>query len=297
MTKNETLRTFIQEKRPKLSSGSITTYASLLSSIYKQCFPDDKTIDTSKFNDTSIIMQHLHSVAPNSRKTRLSALYVVTGNKAYVTQMDDDIKTYDATIAQQNKSAGQEANWIPYTEVVTTLETLKHNADLLYKKKELNSNDLQNIQQYIILCLMSGVYIAPRRSLDYCSFKIRGEFNHETDNYIEKGNLVFNRYKTDKFKGQQQVKIPIALGRILRRWITVNPTDTLFFDINNAPLTNVKFNQRLNKIFGKKIATNMLRHIYLTTKFQSTIKQNEDIANTMEQMGSSSNMLDTYVKK
>jgi hypothetical protein len=40
-----------------------------------------------------------------------------------------------------------------------------------------------------------------------------------------------------------------------------------------------------------------LRHSYLTDKFGDTIEKNKQIANTMEQMGSSSSQLEVYVKK
>jgi hypothetical protein len=64
------------------------------------------------------------------------------------------------------------------------------------------------------------------------------------------------------------------------------------------PLSSVKLNQRLNKIFDeKKVSVNQLRHTYLTNKFGHTIEQKNSIDNTMSEMGSSANMLDTYVKK
>ena len=63
------------------------------------------------------------------------------------------------------------------------------------------------------------------------------------------------------------------------------------FDKNFEPLTAVKLNQRLNKIFdGKKISVNALRHTFLTEKYG-------DIVEDMEDMGSSINMVTTYVKK
>ena len=109
--------------------------------------------------------------------------------------------------------------------------------------------------------------------------------------------MVFNSYKTAKTYGRQEVDIPTALKTILNKWIKVNPTDYLLFDTNYKPLSSVKLNQRLNKLFyGKKISVNMLRHIFLTDEFGDTIAQKKKVADTMEDMGSSSNMLTTYVK-
>ena len=63
-------------------------------------------------------------------------------------------------------------------------------------------------------------------------------------------------------------------------------------------MSAVKLNQRINKIFdGRKVSVNQLRHTFLTDKFGDTIAKQAQVAKTMEDMGSSSAMLDTYVKK
>ena len=77
-----------------------------------------------------------------------------------------------------------------------------------------------------------------------------------------------------------------------------NPTaEYLFTDTNFQPLTAVKMNQRLNKLFGgKKISVNALRHSFLTTKYATTMKEMKEMENTMNEMGSSMNMAENYVK-
>jgi hypothetical protein len=63
------------------------------------------------------------------------------------------------------------------------------------------------------------------------------------------------------------------------------------------PLTAVKLNQRLNRIFdGKKIAVNALRHSYLTDKYAENSKMNKKLEDDMESMGSSKNMAVNYIK-
>ena len=82
------------------------------------------------------------------------------------------------------------------------------------------------------------------------------------------------------------------------KWIKVNPTAFLFFDSNMNPLSSVKLNQRLNKVFdGRKVGVNSLRHSYLTDKYKQTIELNRNLAHDMAQMGSSMNMAPTYIKK
>jgi integrase len=93
--------------------------------------------------------------------------------------------------------------------------------------------------------------------------------------------MVFNRFKTAKTYGEQKVNIPTALKSILNKWIKINPTDYLFFDSNMNPLSSVKITQRLNKIFGKKVGSSMLRHIFLTDKYGDLKEEQQTLASAM----------------
>jgi len=291
------LKAYIKTKRPTLSESSIVTYNSILTNLYKRVFGDGN-IDTSKFSDNAKILGFLKDLPPNRRKTILSGLVVICPDcKEYREVMMADIKKYNAEIDKQEKTPTQEANWVDAPEIKQVLATLKKHADLLMKKKSLTDNDLQEIQKYILLCLLSGQYIPVRRSKDYCDFKIANI--NDDFNYIDKSNLVFNSYKTAKAYGQQRIAIPIQLKNILQKWIKIatDYSDYLFFDRNKQPLTSVKLNQRLNKIFdGRKISVNALRHAYLTDKYGHTLKTNAELAADMEEMGSSTNMATTYIK-
>tara|TARA_R110002167_G_scaffold140072_2_gene327773 strand:+ start:522 stop:1283 length:762 start_codon:yes stop_codon:yes gene_type:complete len=253
-------------------------------------------MDFEKFNDTEAILTSIKDLPPNKRKTLLSALFVVTSNKKYQELMLQDIQSYVKETEAQEKTETQKANWVETDELKAIVKEHKTYADTLYKKPKKSVADLQSIQNYIILSLFSGEYIAPRRSKDYVDFKIKN-INKETDNYLDGNNLVFNSFKTAKTYGQQIVPIPAKLKAILKKWIALNETDYLLFDTNANQLTNVKLTQRFNKIFGKKASINALRHTFLTDKFGDTVQQKKDIDETMTGMGSSKSMLTTYVKK
>ena len=289
------IKDYIKEKRDTLSKSSITTYASILKNLYRRIWGDDEN-DMSKFNDTKTVLDFLKDLPPNKRKTTLSALVIITDKKPYRDLMLEDVRDYNKEISKQKKSNSQEDNWISKDMINNLIKEQKQNATFLYKKSQLAPADLQQIQGYIILSLLGGSHIPPRRSKDFTDFKIRN-IEKDKDNYIEKGKMVFNSYKTAKTYGRQEVDIPTALKTILNKWIKVNPTDYLLFDTNYKPLSSVKLNQRLNKLFyGKKISVNMLRHIFLTDEFGDTIAQKKKVADTMEDMGSSPAMLSTYVK-
>lgn len=290
------LKDYIQEKRPTLSKSSITTYNSILTNLYKKVFGNND-IDVKKFNDTEKILKHLNDTEPNKRKSVLSALVIITDNKVYREKMNDDIKDYNNEISKQEKTETQEQNWVSQNEVKEKYNQLENEAKLIYKKQHIKPSDLQQIQDYIILSLLGGVHIPVRRSKDYVDFKIKS-VDKEKDNYIDDKwkELVFNSYKTAKTYGKQTLPIPTKLKAILKKWITVNPTDYLLFDKNYNPLTNVKLNQRFNKIFGKKSSVNALRHSILTEKFGEQMKKNKELEKTMSEMGSSVGMATTYIK-
>ena len=292
----EVVKNYVKAKKPSLSASSITTYSSILKNLYKKVFGDGD-IDMEKFNQTDKVLEYLKNVPPNKRKTILSSLVIITDKKAYRDLMLEDVRDYNKEIHKQEKTEEQKESWVNTNQVKDILNELKTNTDLLYKKKNLNLGDLQEIQSYIIMCLLGGVYIPPRRSKDYVDFKIKN-IDKSKDNYLDKNKMVFNSYKTAKTYGQQVVDIPVQLKNILAKWIKINPTEYLLFDSNMNKLSSVKLNQRLNKIFGeKKVGVNQLRHTYLTDKYSHTIAQKDDIKDTMGEMGSSANMLETYVKK
>jgi integrase len=290
------LKEFIKSKRDTLSSSSITTYASLLKNLYLNVFPKDTKMDFKRFNETDTIIAYVKDLPPNRRKTLLSALVIVTENKKYRDLMLEDIKEFNAEISKQEKTESQKQSWIEEDELKGICEQYKKHADNLFKKPKKTMSDLQDIQNYIILTLLSGEFISPRRSKDFVDFKIKN-LDKEKDNYLEGNNLVFNSYKTAKTYGKQTIPIPPKLKSILKKWIGINETENLLFDTNGNKLSNVKLNQRLNKIFGKKASVNALRHTFLTEKHGDTIKKNKELEKDMKDMGSSMNMSKTYIKK
>jgi hypothetical protein len=92
--------------------------------------------------------------------------------------------------------------------------------------------------------------------------------------------------------------LPSSLKKILKKWIEVIPreVDNLFFNSNLEPLSNVSLNQRLNAIFGGKKSVNSLRHFYLTSKYKDLMEQNQEMAEEMNDMGSSSAQANNYIK-
>ncbi len=293
----ENIKNIINEKRPRLGESSVKTYLSILKNIYDKVYPDDTNYSIKKYDNSDKILDSLSDIDLRTRKTWLSALFVLTDNEDYKNQMIKDIEKYNKQIEKQEKDERQKESWVDSDEIKNIYSELEKEAKYRYKKKNLSDSDLQQIQFFIILSLLGGIYIPPRRSKDFTEFKIKN-IDKEKDNYIEGNKLFFNSYKTSKFYGQQSVEIPKELMKIIKKWISVNPTDYLLFDSKENKLSNVKLNQRLNKIFdGKKVGVNQIRHTFLTDKYQDIIKVNKSLKNDMKSMGSSELQFETYVKK
>jgi hypothetical protein len=209
--------------------------------------------------------------------------------------MLEDVRAYNKEIDTQTKSDTQKENWIEGDGINTLYSELKQDAESLYKKKTHTSADLQQIQNFIMVSLLGGIYIPPRRSKDYVDFKIKN-IDKEKDNYLDKNKMVFNSYKTAKTYGRQDIEVPKQLKSILTKWYKINPTEYLLFDSNMNQLSSVKLNQRFNKMFGKNISVNALRHSFLTEKYKDVSLQNKKLETDMQDMGSSSNMASTYIK-
>jgi len=287
----------IKKARPNISVGTIKTYNSLLKTIYKSVFGNDEKVNIKNFDDKKSIIKFLESKPFNVRKTYLSALVCITGNDDYKNMMLEDIKTYNDDVDKSYMTDKLKDAEITTDEIESLNSKLKANAELLLKKQSHTMNDLMEIENYIIFSLYHG-FIAPRRSLDFTMMRYKNYDDKHNFVDLKKSKMIFNRYKTDKFKGVQTIDIPIGLKKILTKWINIIPAscDYLLFNKKLEPLSAITMTQRLNSIFGSKKSVNSLRHYYLTNKYKSLMIESENMEKDMENMGSSKQMANNYIK-
>lgn len=287
----------LKKNRPNLTASSIKTYKSILKNIYDKCF-DDKEYHMKNYDNDKTILGHLNEVPYNKRKTVLAALSVLTDNKNYNKIMMEDIHAYKENEMKQEKSDQQKEGMIEPEEIKELYNDLEHNAKQVMKKTNLNFNDINTIMKWVLLALTSGIFQAPRRSIDFGNMKFKN-YDSEKDNYIDVKNskFIFQNYKTAKTYGKQETEISKPLKAILNKWFKIIPDgcDYILFDNKFNPLTSPQITHRLNEIFGKKISTSMLRHIYLTNKFAGV--NLEELQKTATEMGNSPMQALMYVKK
>lgn len=298
------LETVIKENRSNISLSSIKTYLSNIKSVSKAINQPLNSVDEIiKHSDE--IFKFLFDQKLNVRKTKLSAFIVVLDkgkNKnskevddiliKYRKQITEDGDTYDKRENKQELTDSQKENYIPWEEVIKVYNNLKTEAEPLLKLERLTLNQFKKLQNYILLSMY--VLIPPRRSLDYADFKIRNiNENVDGDNYMtlkKQGRkkipvFVFNRYKNSTRLGTQTIEIPLSLRNLILKWIDKNPYDYLIVNGKGNHITQSKINDMLNDIFGKRIGSSLLRHIYLTDKYGKV--DLEEIKKTTEEMGSS----------
>jgi hypothetical protein len=300
-----TIMNKIRELRPNLSDKSVNTYTSILWNMYKKVY-DDGDIDFNKFNDKELFLKYLEKYEPQRRKTYLTALTVITGDKDYRDLMIQDAKACNDELLKNKKNKKQEDNWLTSEDIDNVIEKYKIIFDELIAKlpTELTNKEFQNMQTYIILCLTTGKYFPPRRSMDWTEFKIKN-FELETDNYMIKNKncykMYFNVYKTKKIYGTQNLVICDELKDILDKWYNIIETkypdcDYLLTDRNQNKLDSSKLNQRFEAIFGKKASVNILRHSYVSSKYEN-IPDLEELKNDSIGMGHNLGTHLVYYKK
>lgn len=287
----------LKENRPNLSDSSVKTYTTLIKSVCKNVFKNMETTEKELNDEYEKVLEYYKEKPSASRKTYLSALFVLTKNKHYQNEMNDDIQKVKTFNDTQEKTETQRSNWLTQDKLDEVFNNLETNAKHLFKKTTLTGKEQQQMVDYILLLVMNGRLISPRRNMDYTEFKIKN-IDKDKDNFMDKSEFVFNRYKTNKFYNQQRVSIPNQLRLIINKWIKINPTDYLLFDSNQNKLTSAKVNQRFNKLFGSRQGVNSIRHLFLTSKFGYTIEQQKEMDKTAEEMGTSSAQITgNYIKK
>ena len=281
----------IKENRPNLSTSSVKTYISILSNLYKK-LNGEGNIEWFK-KEPEQILKCLEEKNDQTKKTNLSALFILTGIQEYQSVMNTIMKKVNDDYKNQKMNEKQKDNWISINEIKEKYNALSVDANLmLNKKKILNENVMM---EFLLMSFLSGVIMPPRRSLDYSEMKIRS-FDTKTDNYYKGNKFYFNKYKTVKTYGLQVLEVPKELNNILKKWIKINTNDYMIYSSNGHKISCPQITRILNKVFEKKISTSMLRHIYLTNIYKDVPRLNQ-MEHLADEMGHSVSTAMEYIKR
>jgi integrase len=261
-------------------------------------------------------MEKLSKYKDNTKRTYLisivSILSLVKDKKPFIKSYKfyyDKMENKAKEIEEQpknEKTESQKENWITMEEVKTKLNELKDKAPNQENLK-INESDYKAILDYLILALY--VFNSPRRNMDYINMKIVKNYNEnmaKDTNYLDlaKKKFIFLNHKTSKKYPETEIDINPNLFEIINLYIKYNPLVkgkapkepiTFLVNFKGIPIKQSNYiTKTLNSIFGKKIGSSMLRHIYLSDKYGETL---EEMKKTSKEMGHSLGIaLNEYVK-
>jgi len=263
-----------RENKPSISEKSIKTYSSLIRSLYAKAHSKTTPFDFEWFDNGTAVLEIIKEKTPATQRTALSALIGFTKNNLRYKKYLEQLMTENNKKPTEVKSVTQEDNWLTFDEVSDIFEKLYETYKPLLKTKpplQLNPQQWNHVLELMIMTLTCGYFIEPRRNLDWCEMKIN-KIDKEVDNWIDfdKKQFHFNRYKTDWKYEEQIIDIPKKLTKILKRFIRLSGDNEYLLTKNNdSKFESPDVTYTLNKVFKKNISTSMLRHIYLTQKYEN----------------------------
>ena len=202
------------------------------------------------------------------------------------------------------KTPKQEENWLSW-DVIQEHEKRLADESAKLVGKDITAGQWDTVLSYMVLALYTE--FAPRRNQDYQFMdivKTPKQAVKDDHNYIttDTKQFIFRKYKTAKTHGEQIFEIPDKLSAAIKIYMSLHPlmrskkntkaAIPFLVNADGEQLTAVNAITRiLNKIFGKKVGATMLRHIYLSSKYDVR-EMNEDA----EKMGHSSGVQHAYMK-
>jgi hypothetical protein len=293
-----TLGKRLSEER-KVTESSVNSYLKTLFMLN-----DKKPFKSLTFlKNKEAIGKKLEGYAESTQRSMLGAISSVL---SLFKEKGPYKKIYEhyAEVLKARKTGGEEADmgtktakesdaWLSWEDVEKRRKEI-YDVILGYKNpKSVSPEQYSNYLNYAVLSLYT--LLPPRRNQDYLNMTVVSKWHSElpTDtNYLDldgKGmptRFVFNKYKTVKKHGQQIVDIPKELGDALLTYLKHSPARPtgrsktfqypFLVNANGAAITAVNGITRiLNKIFGKKIGSSMLRHIFLSNKYDISEMQKD----------------------
>lgn len=267
--------------------------------------------------NTEAIMDIVNGYSATTQKTILAV--IVSALDFYKTKAPYK-KTYDyySGLLKDKKEAlsgsegkmteKQETNWEDWNSVLKKKSDMKTAISSFISNKNLTAKQYDELLSYVILSLYTD--IQPRRNQDYMNmYVVLNEPDDTSKNYyvVSEHKFVFNKYKTSKTYGKQVINVPnnpdAPLVDTLAMFLKHHPLNKgkmtkktefrLLVKQDGSPLNTVNSITRiLNRIFGKKIGSSMLRHSYLTSKYGD---QKDAMAEDSKAMGHSISQQRDYI--
>tara|TARA_R110002073_G_scaffold17096_1_gene64850 strand:+ start:76 stop:1020 length:945 start_codon:yes stop_codon:yes gene_type:complete len=262
------------------------------------------------------IINLLSDMKITTRKNYIAAVIVAltTDKEKYEEQLKEYreylsiiVEEYTKQLKTQKKSKKQEDNWVSMDELKEIVSGYKKEIRKMdLANKELWSNKEFNIYQLYLVGLLY-TELPPVR-LDYSNMLLISEPDYKKLKEKDKNYLVLvsrnkkyfslGSYKTEDKYGVHIIEIPTIINSVINKWLSHNTTGYFLVNTQRNMLTDNGLTKLLNKVFadtGKKISSTMIRHIYLSGKYDANQEEMEkDAAAMLHSVGTQQGI---YVKK
>jgi len=267
-----------------------------------------------------VIMGQIGKYKPNTQRSILIAIVSVMNavkglpkNVAKYTNKYYDVlkevkRGVDAVEATGEKSETQKENWVSWDEVEQLMNAA---AGTALATSGSSLSDINKLLDAVILGLY--VYIPPRRNKDYIDMVVARKVEDAPADVnvldLEKSQFVFRNYKTSSTYGTQTISAPKELMTLIAKYLQARGVmkDLLpskkkvarvavpfLVQPSGKPFNVNGITRVLNRIFGKKVGSSLLRHIYLTGKYGKILEEQKKDAEAMANSVDMQNK--TYIK-
>lgn len=264
----------------------------------------------------AILQQISEGYKPNTQRSILiaivSVLNAVQGLPKTMTRITNKYyevlkavkRGVDETDALNAKSESQKENWLSWDQVKAKMDEL---AVIAAQVKGNSLPDLNKLLDALVLGLY--VYNQPRRNKDYIDMVVvpSAEKAPNTDVNIldlKAARFIFQNYKTAAKYGTQTLPVPAELMELIRMYLTARgvwsqltaprvikrgnktvtaPTPEVPFLLqpNGKPFNVNGITRILNRVFGAKVGSSLLRHIFLSGKYGKVLEEQKKDAEAM----------------
>lgn len=245
-------------------------------------------------NNKKKVMECLKEYKPNTQKSILTAVVSVARlmkNEALAKKYYQDM-IEGGTAPSNDKTETQKDNWIEWSDIMKLKDELHAKMD-----------SWESRMKYFLVCLYTD--IPPRRNLDYIVMDVVPKYHDglpKNKNYLslQDNEMIFNVYKTSKHYGEQKLEVSPELRTALDEYLKYHPLKRmkqyplLVNTYGGSYKTSGAITIMLNRIFKKKVGASMLRHIYLSNKYGSELKEMKEDSKAM---GHSLNEQRDYIKE
>ena len=281
--------------------GITETTAESYINIFKQLNDGKSYANLGFLRKKEGVMAKIESYADSTQRSTLgavvSALTLMKDKPSYKAiynfyyeRMEELTKKEKESKDTTEKTDTQKANWMKWADVLAKRDELAKSVEGIGKSKLITPTQWNTLLAYVLLSLYT--YEPPRRNQDYQDLyvvkKWTDSMNKDKNYYdLSTHKFIFHKYKTSKSHGVQEVSLADnkALQDVLALYLKVHPHKKsaeyrFLVNADGSALSSVNSITRiLNRIFGKQIGSSMLRHIYLSDKYD--VKEMKEDAEKM----------------